>query len=120
MRATDETGYAALTKLHESVSAGVSLNVSPRLTRPHGLIRLSRRVQGPLTHGGVRVAIEVHYLGHWVSFRNPRTNSRGDFWLSYRFRGAIGRFPFRASTAGGQTGLAFSTGFSRPVDVTTR
>jgi hypothetical protein len=116
----NETGYAALAKVQESVSAGVTLTVSPRLTRARGLIRLSGRVQGPLPHGGVRVAIEVHYLGHWVSFSDPRTNSRGDFRLSYRFRGAVGRFPFRVSTSAGQTGLAFSTGFSPPVDVTTR
>jgi len=56
--------------------------------------------------------------GHWEPLRDPRTDSSGRFRVVYEFEGGVGRFPFRAEVLGGQSGLPFTHGDSRPVDVT--
>ncbi len=102
----------------ESVSAGVSLNVTPRRTDPHGTIALSGRVYG--VDGDVQVNLLVFYRGRWEPFRTPRTDRHGRFRVRYRFEGAVGSFPFRASVPAGQTGLPYAPGASNAVRVLTR
>lgn len=112
-----QDGYSAQASVSETVSAGVALTVKPRRTVSTGAIILSGQVQGPLPEGGVIVELLVHYRGAWVPFRAPRTNSQGHFRVSYRFEGAIGRFPFRAEVPAGQSELPYSSGYSNTVSV---
>lgn len=114
-----DASYAAVAKIAEAVEAGVKLAVSPHRTGSEGTITLSGQVLGPVPAQGVAVELLVHYRGRWEPFRVPQTDSRGRFEVVYQFQGGIGRFPFRASVLGGQTGFPFAHGESRPVDVTT-
>ncbi len=114
-----DASYAAVAQIAEAVEAGVKLAVSPHRTGSEGTITLSGQVLGPVPAQGVAVELLVHYRGRWEPFRVPQTDSRGRFEVVYQFQGGIGRFPFRASVLGGQTGFPFAHGESRPVDVTT-
>ena len=114
-----DASYAAVAKIAEAVEAGVKLAVSPHRTGSEGTITLNGQVLGPVPAQGVAVELLVHYRGRWEPFRVPQTDSRGRFEVVYEFQGGIGRFPFRASVLGGQTGFPFAHGESRPVDVTT-
>jgi hypothetical protein len=109
--------YSAQAVLTETVSAAVTLRVTPRRTGPGGTITLSGRVAGPLPARGVVVELLVHYRGAWEPFRDPRTSAGGRFSVRYRFEGALGRFPFRAKVLGEQSGFPYATGLSRVVDV---
>ncbi|MGA2164757.1 MAG: hypothetical protein ABSH36_09840 [Solirubrobacteraceae bacterium] len=115
-----DTSYAASAAILETVSASVTLEVTPRRTNSEGTITLSGRVLGPIPARGVHVELLVHYRGRWEPFRTPQTDSRGFFEAEYKFEGGIGRFPFRARVFSGQTGFPFDSGKSRKVDVTTR
>ncbi len=115
-----DTSYAASTTIAETVSAGVTLEVTPRRTDSEGTITLSGRVLGPIPARGVHVELLVHYRGRWEPFRTPQTDSRGFFEAEYKFEGGIGRFPFRARVFSGQAGFPFDSGESRKVDVSTR
>jgi hypothetical protein len=116
---TGAAGYAAEAKVHESVLAGVALDVTPRRTGSEGAITLSGHVEGPIPPQGAIVDLLVHYRGRWEPFRTPRTNAKGYFRVRYEFEGGIGRFPFRAEVPGGQEGFPFASGESRVVDVST-
>ena len=116
---SNNAGYAAQATVEESVRAGVQLNVTPRRTSAEGAITLSGTVQGPIPAQGAIVDLLVHYRGRWEPFRTPRTNSHGHFRVVYQFEGGIGRFPFRAEVPAGQTGLPFTHGYSRVIDVAT-
>ena len=116
---TAYAGRPASVSVSESVPARVSLAVSPRRTTPHGTISLSGRVGG-VDGGGVQVNLLVFYRGRWEPFRTPRTDRSGRFRVRYRFEGAVGSFPFRASVPAGQTGLPYAPGTSRAVRVSTR
>ena len=109
----------ASASMSESVPARVSLNVSPRRTYPRGTISLSGRVDG-VEGGGVQVNLLVFYRGRWEPFRTPRTDRAGRFRVRYRFEGAVGSFPFRASVPAGQTGLPYAAGTSHAVRVLTQ
>jgi len=65
------------------------------------------------------VELIVHYHGHWVPFRTPRTETDGHFEVEYQFEGGVGNFPFRAVVPAGQAGFPFSSGSSNKVDVRT-
>ena len=108
----------ASASVRESVPARVRLSVSPRRTSPHGTIDLSGHVDG--VGGGVQVNLLVFYRGRWEPFRTPRTDRSGRFHVLYRFEGAVGSFPFRASVPAGQTGLPYAAGASNTVRVLTR
>ncbi|HTZ62659.1 MAG TPA: Ig-like domain-containing protein [Solirubrobacteraceae bacterium] len=114
---SNDAGYSTQASISESVQAAVALHISPRHTRPNGVISLSGHVTGPLPANGVIVELLVHYLGHWEPFRTPRTNSQGYFRVSYQFQGARGYFPFRAEVPSGQAGLPYSRGYSNIVGV---
>jgi len=115
--ATDD-GYSAQASVHETVSAGVKIRITPSRTGPGGKIRIAGHVAGPIPHHGVLVELLVHYRGAWVPFRTPRTSSAGDFSIAYQFQGATGRFPFRAQVPAGQAGFPYVDGTSRAVTVT--
>ncbi len=114
-----DTGYAAVAKVEESVSAGVQLVITPRRTSSEGAITLTGIVQGPIPKQGAIVDLLVHYRGRWEPFRTPRTNAHGRFRVIYQFQGGVGHFPFRAEVPAGQAGFPFANGHSRVVDVAT-
>lgn len=112
--------YAAQASIHESVSAGVQLRITPRYTSTTGTIYLSGIVYGPLPTHGVIVDLLVHYRHHWVPFRTPRTNRHGRFRVPYQFQGSHGHFPFRAEVISGQANFPYSNGYSPIISVSTR
>jgi hypothetical protein len=104
--------YSAQASVHETVSAAVTLHITPQRTRSSATIALSGHVQGPLPRHGVLVEMLVHYRGRWEPFRDARTDSAGRFHVTYRFEGALGTFPFRAEVLGEQSSFPYSTGRS--------
>jgi hypothetical protein len=116
--ANDST-YTTQGQVQENVSASVLLTITPRRTSPTGTITLNGQVQGPIPQHGVLVELLVRYLGHWQPFRTPRTNNKGHFTIAYQFQGATGHFPFKAQAPGGQTGFAYTTGYSRQININT-
>jgi hypothetical protein len=111
--------FAAQASVHETVSAGVRMHITPRRTSPGGGITLAGVVAGPVPHQGVVVELLVRYRGRWEPLRTPRTGANGRFRVAYQFQGAVGRFPFRAEVFGGQSGYPYVTGHSESVDVST-
>jgi hypothetical protein len=114
-----DTNYTTTDQITESVAAGVHLKIAPRQTYPNGTIVLTGQVLGPIPPQGTRVELIVHYHGHWVPFRTPRTETDGHFEVEYQFEGGVGNFPFRAVVPAGQAGFPFSSGSSNKVDVRT-
>jgi hypothetical protein len=115
-----DAGYAATVSVVETVTAGVQLQVTPRLTTPTGPIELSGTVYGPIPPQGAIVELLVHYRGSWEPFRKARTNSHGQFRAVYRFEGSIGSFPFQAEVPDGQAAFPFATGYSQEIAVRSR
>ena len=114
-----DAGYAATASIFESVSAGVTLSVTPHRSSSSGTIVLSGRVAGPIPPGGVKVELLVHYRRRWEPFREPETRPDGRFLVRYHFEGATGTFPFRARVPGGQSGFPYAAGSSASVQVRT-
>jgi hypothetical protein len=114
---SSDSADSARALIRERVRAGVMLQVTPTRTSPTGTIALSGVVRGPVPRRGVVVELLVRYLGRWEPFRTPRSDSRGRFSVIYRFQGASGRFPFRATVLAGQSGLPYASGTSRAVNV---
>ena len=112
-----DAGYAAAAQVHESVAAGVQLQVSPRGVSRTGRIILRGRVLGPIPEQGVVVELLVRYRGQWEPLRTPRTSPGGRFTAVYQFEGAVGRFPFKAEFFAGQSGFPYASGQSTPVTV---
>jgi len=115
-----DSAYSAEASVDETVFADVQIHVTPRRTSPAGTIAITGQVAGPIPRRGVLVELLVHYRGAWEPFRDPRSDSRGRFRLSYRFQGAVGSFPFRAEVSGGQSEFPYATGVSAPVRVQAR
>ncbi|CAN5137739.1 hypothetical protein BH24ACT23_BH24ACT23_00210 [soil metagenome] len=99
--------------------------VVPRLRiRPeHGLRNGSKArfrvgIPGPAS-AGRRVAIEARANGRWIRIDGGRTNKRGRFIGSYRFRSTTGtrRYAFRAVVPG-QRGYPYAPGRSKVRRVT--
>jgi len=109
---------AAMAKVIESVAADVTLQATPRRTQSRGTITLTGEAHGPVPKRGVPIALEVRYLGRWVS-SPARTDSRGHFTLHYRFGGVAGRFPFRVCVEEPTSGFPYRPGCSRELTVLT-
>lgn len=116
-----EAGYAAQAQINEQVSAGVKLSIAPLRTSSTGKITLSGTVQGSIPPHGAIIDPLVRYKGHWVSFgkETPRTNRKGQFNVTYKFQGGIGRFPVRIEVPSGQSDWPYTRGYSNTIDVTT-
>jgi hypothetical protein len=119
-RAYNESAtYATIARIHEGVSAGVTLAVSPTATTSTRTIVLSGRVDGAVPRQGVVVELLVHYLGHWEPFRSVRTTKTGRFRVNYQFQGGRGKFPFRARVRSDQLEFPFTLGQSTTHNVKT-
>lgn len=115
---TNSPDYAATLAINELVHASLSLTVTKRPTNPHGTLKLTGTVSGPIPHQGAIIYLLVHYRGSWETIRTSRTKPTGHFKLTYQFQGSIGRFPFRVATPGGQANFPYLSGYSKIIAVT--
>jgi hypothetical protein len=114
----NESNYAAVAKINESVAAAITLSITPKRVERSGTITITGQVLGFIPPSGVKLALEVFYHGRWVSMPATRTRSDGRFRLRYQFQHATGTFPFRIKVVGGQAGFPYSPGSgSNRVDV---
>ncbi|MDO8188036.1 hypothetical protein Q5424_11970 [Conexibacter sp. JD483] len=75
---------------------------------------------GSIPRGGLLVTLQGYQSGYgWRTFKTLRTNGRGRWHASYRFRATNGRFAFRALVPR-QGSYPYATTISRPVAVTVR
>jgi hypothetical protein len=75
---------------------------------------------GSIPRGGLLVTLQGYQAGFgWRTFRTLRTNGRGRWRTSYRFRATSGRFAFRALVPHQGT-YPYATTVSRAVGVTVR
>ncbi len=90
---------AAQAALTLKVEAGVALTVRPKTTSVGHTIKLSGRLLGgPIPQGGKQIVLQAKSKGTpWLTFDVLRTNRRGRFQATHRFRlpGPI-RYRFRA------------------------
>jgi hypothetical protein len=95
----NDTVATASARVQLRVRAGVRLRIHPRHARTGQAIRFDGRLLGgPLPRGGKQVVLMARASrGAWVRFNVVRSDRRGRFVSSYRFRqpGAA-RYRFRA------------------------
>ncbi len=79
---------AAARTLQLSVQAPVSLTIAPRTARAGSTIRFrGRLLAGPIPRGGKALILEARSgRGAWIEFHVIRSDSRGAYRSSYRFR----------------------------------
>jgi hypothetical protein len=79
---------AATRGLALGVSAGVMLQITPRVVSAgHSIVFSGRLPGGPIPPGGKQVLLEARSPGSgWVEFHVARANAKGRFTYSYRFR----------------------------------
>jgi hypothetical protein len=99
----NDVSLAAQAQLSVGVPAPISLRVSPRSVRRGSVIRMSGSVPVPIPAGGKQIVLQALAAGvhgaKWQTFNVVRTNSRGRFRASYRFRFAgPARYRIRAIT----------------------
>jgi hypothetical protein len=89
----------ATSSLRLRVRAGVRLTVSPRVAVRGQTVRFRGRLLGtPIPRGGKQLVMTVRgQTGGWLRFDVVRTDSRGRFTLTYRFKQpGTARYRFRA------------------------
>ncbi len=113
---------AATSTLRLAVAAPLTLAISPRTTHQGGTIRFSGRLlAGPVPPGGKPLILEAR-SGHgaWIQFRVVRTDRRGRYHASYRFRfPGPARYRFRV-VCEAEADYPFATGASPTSGVTER
>jgi len=113
---------AASATLLLSVRAGLSLSISPRTASVGHSIRFrGRLLGGPVPLGGKQLVLEARAPGaRWIEFDNVRTDSRGRYHASYRFRfpgPAVYQFRVLCEP---ESDYPYAQGSSPPVDVRER
>jgi hypothetical protein len=68
------------------VHAGVALGIAPRVTSAGHRIFFSGVVYGPIPPGGKQLVLEASSGGEWIQFDTLRTDARGRYHASYRFK----------------------------------
>jgi hypothetical protein len=110
---------AATRTLGLVVRAGVRLRVTPHTTRVGRSIRFTGALQGgPIPRGGKQVVLEARSPGGpWIEFDVVRTNRKGRYRDSYRFKfpGPVD-YRFRAVSEG-EADYPYATGNSNVVRV---
>lgn len=102
-----------------SVRAGVSLRIVPRTAHVGSSIHFSGRLRGgPIPKGGKLVVLEARSPdGPWLEFNVIRSDTRGRFHASYRFKFAgPARYQFRVLCEA-EADYPFATGASHAVTV---
>jgi len=101
------------------VRAGVTLAIAPRVTSAGHSIRFSGRLRGgPVPAGGKPLVLEARSPGGaWLEFDVIRTDARGRFHASYRFKfPGPAAYQFRVLCEA-EADYPFATGVSRAVGV---
>lgn len=114
---SDSTTFSLSNAIARDSRPRVGLRVTPRRPSRRGVIRFRGAVsRDVLPPEGVTVVLQAWSRDRprWTTFRTVRTNARGHFRASYRFRTARRgqRFTFRA-VAPRQAGYPFTRGVSR-------
>jgi hypothetical protein len=102
-----------------SVRAGVSMSIAPRTAHVGSSIYFSGRLRGgPIPRGGKLVVLEARSPGGpWLEFNVVRSDARGRFHASYRFKFAgPARYQFRVLCEA-EADYPFTTGASHVVTV---
>lgn len=102
-----------------TVRAGVALQIAPRTTSVGHTIHFSGRLLGgPIPDGGKPLVLEARSPGGaWLEFDVIRTDARGRFGASYRFKfPGPARYQFRVLCEA-EADYPFATGASRVVGV---
>ena len=68
---------------------------------------------------GLVIILQGRDDGRWLTFADTRTNRRGRWRASYRFRGNPGRYPVRVRIRR-QSGYPFELGYSKRVTIRVR
>ncbi len=109
----------ATVALKLAVRAGVRLSVSPHTTSVgHRIFFTGRLLGGPVPHGGKQLVLEARSPGgRWIEFDVVRTDTKGRFRSSYRFRfPGPANYGFRAVSEP-EADFPFTTGASITVGV---
>jgi hypothetical protein len=104
------------------VPAASTIRVSRRFLGGAGRVRFSGRLRtggARIPDRGLVVILQGREDGRWRTFADTRTNRRGAWRTSYRFRGNPGSYPVR-SRIRRQAGYPYELGYSRAVTVTVR
>lgn len=83
-----DTQPAASVRLQLEVHAAITLRIAPRVVSVGHTITFRGQVQGgPIPTGGKQLVLEARQPGgSWIEFNVIRTNARGRYRASYRFR----------------------------------
>jgi hypothetical protein len=105
--------------LRLNVRAGIDLRVSPHTASVGSAIRFTGRLRGgPIPQGGKQLVLEARSPGSaWIEFKVVRTDARGRFRASYRFKfpgPAAYRFRVRSEA---ESDFPFAAGASNVVAV---
>src|SRR5207302_5079794 len=117
-----EARPAATSTLRLAVRAPVTLAITPRTARQGGTIRFGGRLlAGPIPPGGKPLILEARSgRGAWIQFRVVRSDGRGRFHASYRFRfPGPARYRFRV-VCEAEADYPFASGASQAVGVIER
>jgi hypothetical protein len=115
----------AVAQIDVAVPARVSVRARRDRLRNGQSVVFTGRVAGPIPRGGVGVALEVREGKRWVSVpttrRAARTNGKGRFRLSYRFRRTFQRTTYRFRVVADEdSAFQYTRGVSRTIAVNVR
>ena len=83
----NDTVAAASARLRLGVHAGIVLKITPRSASVGRKIFFSGVLRGaPIPRGGKQLVLEASSGGEWVQFNTIRTNAKGRYHSSYRFK----------------------------------
>lgn len=115
---------AAVASVDLAVRAGVSLRITPKVSRNRGTIRFRGALLGkPVPVRGKLVELQARAKGmkKWITFRTVRATRRGSFGARYTFRATYGAITYEFRARARQEGsYPFLTGASRVVRVRVR
>ncbi|HEV2945100.1 MAG TPA: hypothetical protein VGX26_08310 [Solirubrobacteraceae bacterium] len=78
---------AAIATLRLAVHAGITLKIAPRSVSVGRKIFFSGVLHGtPIPEGGKQLVLEARSGGEWIQFDTIRTDAKGRYHASYRFR----------------------------------
>jgi hypothetical protein len=101
------------------VPASSTIHASHTRVSGRGLVRFKgtiRHAGFTLPRTGLVVVLQGHVRGHWQTFADARTTSRGRWHARYRFVGRPGSYPIRLRIRR-QTGFPFDLGYSRTLRI---
>jgi hypothetical protein len=111
-----QSGVTLLVPARTSLGASKRHLLNGQQTRFRGELPRSR-----IPTNGKLVELQVRLTGHWQTFRTVRTDARGRWGMSYRFRRTSGvqRYKFRARIPR-EVGYPFEPGRSRILSIRVR